>query len=113
MFLWLCGIARNHVRHYYRGRRTSPLQLSPDVVEQLAELRIADDSRQEARRRALEGCLEKLPAKDREVLEAYYGQHRPVREVADSLGRTADAVFKSLQRLRSALFDCVAGETAP
>jgi RNA polymerase sigma-70 factor (ECF subfamily) len=117
MFLWLCGVARNHVRHYYRSRRTSPVRLAPELVEQLADLRLADDAREDQRQRALEGCLEKLPSKDRDVLEVYYSQHRPVRSVAESLGRSADAVFKSLQRLRSGLYDCVAatlsGEASP
>lgn len=117
MFLWLCGVARNHVRHYYRSRRTSPIRLAPDVIEQLADLRLAEDTRERQRQLALEGCLEKIPRKDREVLEAYYGRHRPVRSVAASLGRSADAVFKSLQRLRTSLYDCVAatlsGEASP
>lgn len=107
MFLWLCGIARNHVRHYFRSRKSSPTQLAPDVMEQLADLRLTDDARQEERRRALEGCLEKLPGKDREVLETYYGRHQPVREMAAALGRSTEAVFKSLQRLRTLLHDCI------
>lgn len=107
MFPWLCGIARNHVRHYYRNRKSSPAQLAPDVVEQLADLRLTDDARQEERRLALEGCLEKLPGKDREVIETYYARRRPVREVAASLGRSTEAVFKSLQRIRTLLYDCI------
>jgi len=108
MFLWLCGVARNHIRHYYRGRRNSPVRLSPVVIEQLADLRLAEDAREEQRQKALEACMEKLPRKDRDVLEAYYAQTRPVRSVAAALGRSTDAVFKSLQRLRTALYDCVA-----
>lgn len=108
LFPWLCGIARNHVRHHYRSRHASPVQLAADVVEQLVDLRIAEEAREEQRQRALGACLEKLPGKDRQVLEAYYGQRRPVRSVADSLGRSAEAVFKTLQRARSALHDCIA-----
>ncbi len=107
LFPWLCGIARNHVRHYYRSRAGSPVRLAPDVVEQLADQRMQDEAREERRQRALDGCLEKLTSKDRALLEGYYKDERPVRDVAASLGRSPDAVFKTLQRLRSALYDCV------
>lgn len=110
LFPWLCGIARNHVRHHYRDRRGSPVRLAPDVVEQLADLRLAEEARDEDRQRALDDCLRGLPPKDRRILADYYGDRRPVRSLAAALGRSADAVFKSLQRLRAALFDCVEGK---
>jgi len=110
LFLWLCGIARNHVRHYYRGRQRLPVRLAPDVIEQLAELRLRESSREEERQKALEHCLEKLVPKDRDLIEAYYRAHRPTREVAAALGRSLEAVFKALQRTRTLLHDCIADQ---
>jgi len=107
LFPWLCGIGRNHVRHHYRSRRGAPIALAPDVVEQLADLKVEEAGRDEARQRALDDCLRGLSPQDRKMLEAYYGDRRPVRSLATALGRSADALFKTLQRLRAGLYDCV------
>jgi RNA polymerase sigma-70 factor, ECF subfamily len=107
LFPWLCGIARNHVRHHFRSRSRGLLHLAPDVVEQLADQQLRETAREERRQQALDGCLGKLAAADRALLEGYYRDERPVRDVAASLGRSPDSVFKLLQRLRGALYDCV------
>jgi RNA polymerase sigma-70 factor (ECF subfamily) len=107
LFLWLCGIARNHVRHFYRSRRSAPVALAPDVVEQLADLRISEDARAEERQKALDDCLGRLSPADRGILGDYYGGRESVRELAARLGRGTEALFKALQRLRTALHDCV------
>jgi RNA polymerase sigma-70 factor (ECF subfamily) len=107
IFPWLCGIARNHVRHYYRHRRTSPLRLDPDVVEQLAQLQMDEDATMRNRERALTRCLEKLPDRQRELVEQYYGNEQTIKSFAESRGQTPEAVYKALQRVRAALYQCI------
>ncbi len=36
LFAWLCGIARNHVRHHYRSLQRSRVMIDQQIVEQLA-----------------------------------------------------------------------------
>ncbi len=107
LFPWLCGIARNHIRHYYRSQRTSPVRLQPDVVEQLAQLQIDQDALMQERELALAECMEKLPEKHRQLVEGYYGKEQTVKSFAESRGQTPDSAYKALQRARAWLYQCI------
>jgi RNA polymerase sigma-70 factor (ECF subfamily) len=61
----------------------------------------------EARRKALDTCLQKLPPASRSLVEACYAGDRSIREVAKSFGRPAKAVYKALGRIRDVLTNCV------
>ena len=107
LFHWLCGIARNQVRNYYRSARTAPLRLDPDVIDQLADIQMRQDGDELARHAALTRCLEQLPDAHRELVSAYYAREQTVEALADTRARTPDAIYKSLQRIRAALFECI------
>ena len=51
--------------------------------------------------------MEKLPAKDRALVERCYGRHTTIKQVADELRRPVDTIYKSLRRIRSTLLGCV------
>jgi len=93
---WICGIARNHIRQFFREEKKRPSALSPELLDQLA-----------ARREALHECLEKLPAKRKQMIRQFYRQAVTVKEFARRLGHSVEAVYKTLQRTRAALNDCV------
>ena len=65
----------------------------------------ARSSQQEER--ALEQCLQKLPAAQRELVETAYAPGVRMDELARSAGRTPMALYKSLHRIRMTLADCV------
>jgi RNA polymerase sigma-70 factor (ECF subfamily) len=51
-------------------------------------------------------CLEKLPANQRELVDAAYAPGQRIDELAPRVGLTAMAVYKRLHRIRMALVDC-------
>lgn len=112
LFAWLCGVARNHVRRHFRTAARSRTVLDPDVVEQLADRLAGEDAALSRRHEALTGCLNKLPAAQRELVERFYRDGRTVREFAAATGAGAEALYKSLQRIRAALHDCITATLA-
>src|SRR5437773_1082679 len=62
---------------------------------------------QNERREALAGCIEKLTPQDRDLLTRRFTQGASVQAIAAQFGRSADTVYKSLARIRRALFECV------
>jgi RNA polymerase sigma-70 factor (ECF subfamily) len=104
---WACGIAHNEVRNYLRKVRSPSVLLSNAVLERLAVLRLEQDDALEEHCRALSGCLEKLPAGDRELLEHYYSRRETIKSVANLRGRSPNVLYKSLRRIRAALLACV------
>lgn len=56
---------------------------------------------------ALEACLERLPAADRELLLQRYADGGAIKDLAIQSGRSAGALRVVLFRLRHALLDCI------
>lgn len=104
---WACRFASNEIRAFLRREQRHRRWLDEDLAE---KLRLHQD--QAARSPAasvehLRECLEALPPAQRELLRRYYFEENPVQKIAEALNRTADAVYKTLQRSREALADCV------
>jgi RNA polymerase sigma-70 factor (ECF subfamily) len=104
---WACEIARWRVRAARTTFARSKITFNDDVVELLADT--MTDMRPELDRReeALEHCMKKLPDRDRDLVCARYAQGASVEEAAERNGRTLDAAYKALARIRRVLFDCV------
>jgi RNA polymerase sigma-70 factor (ECF subfamily) len=108
---WACGFARNEVRRFLRerARQRHLTERAAELLMATAEHRAADvDVRDEH----LRDCLARLPADLRALVGDYYRADQPVADLARRSGRTADAVYKSLQRVRKLLLECVQGKIA-
>jgi RNA polymerase sigma-70 factor, ECF subfamily len=104
---WACGIAHNLVRNFARKRERGQLTLDEEVIDALGALRIDRDDLLEERRAALAGCMGKLPAEQRDLIEDYYAGGQDVGALARRIGRTSNVVYKLLRKIRAALHDCV------
>jgi RNA polymerase sigma-70 factor (ECF subfamily) len=62
------------------------------------------------RHEALASCLKKLPPRDRELVLTRYEPGSGVAEAARRSGRSMDAAYKALNRLRKLLHDCVSNQ---
>lgn len=103
---WAAGFVRMEVRRFLRKRHRRAR-----LTERAAELLFHDEQRQSAasdeRAGHLRHCFDRLPRRQRELLDGYYYQEFSVAELAVRDGRSADAVYKMLQRVRAALHRCV------
>lgn len=55
----------------------------------------------------LRDCLTELSDNNRTLIEKYYFDQESIEETADAVNRSVAAVYKSLQRIRSALTQCI------
>ncbi len=104
---WACGVAKLEVLKFYRQQTGRILTLGEDVIEAVAEDRVSLSPVLEERREALMHCMGKLTTRDRELIERCYGGQTTTKHVAEQLGRPVNAVYKSLGRIRRALFECI------
>jgi RNA polymerase sigma-70 factor (ECF subfamily) len=65
------------------------------------------DERLAGQRRALEQCVDQLGGDDQQVLATCYSSGTTLKEFAEQLGRTPNAIYKQLGRIRAALVLCV------
>lgn len=56
---------------------------------------------------SLSRCMERLDEADRTLVTLCYAQSEPVREIADTLGRSPQSVHHSLRRVRNWLLECI------
>ncbi len=79
-----------------------------ETFEQLANSsQPASLERDQVMSQALEKCLRKLSAKQRELVERRYLAEGSLKSLAEESGRSADALYKTLQRIRESLFRCI------
>jgi RNA polymerase sigma-70 factor (ECF subfamily) len=106
---WAIEIARRRVLvHIRRSQRTTILP--PELTDLLAEAtqRVATHGNLKERTEALLDCLEQLPTQSRTIITMRYdGSIGGVDELADKLGRTMQATYGVLKRIRRGLRDCV------
>ena len=104
---WAKTFARFEVLNYLQRQRTRRKYFSDEMVELLAEDWERVDAQHDARSLALESCVEALPAKSRRLLNDRYRDANSLAGVAEREGRTPNSIYKTLQRVRKALRDCV------
>ncbi len=106
---WLLTIARFEALKYRRRVARSPLVFADDVWELLAEEARGEENLH-IRRQYLEVCLGKLEPTKRNLLLKVHTPGVVMREVALQLGKSEEAFYKVIQRLRVILRDCVLKE---
>jgi len=105
---WVSVIAHHQVHRFRRQERRVGPQLSDAAVDLLAEDAVERADLLELRRDALRNCLEKLSSKDRQLVQHCYSDSRvSFKGVAEILGRPTNTVYKALNRIRKALYECI------
>ena len=104
---WACRFALNETRLFMRTDQRWKHFLDDETVNALAERRHEMADELDERRIHLRECLRKLPENQRSVVEGYYFNDLSIEQLAGSLERSVEAIYKSLQRIRSTLMECV------
>lgn len=104
---WACRFALNKARQWIERRQRWQALLEGGLAEELAQRREELRPELEVRLKHLEGCIGKLPQNQRSIVEDYYYHRTGIEKVAESSGRTVEATYKSLQRIRQTLQICI------
>ena len=105
---WGKVIVRFHCLRYHEKQRKRGAVFSEELITMLAdEAERIGKAEHDARRRALETCLQKLSEPQRELVLAPYLHHGRITELANLGGMSANALYKKLGRLRERLRQCV------
>lgn len=104
---WAKTFARYEVLNFLGRQRTRRKYFSDEMVELLAEDWEQVEGQHDSRLRALEFCMETLPENSRQLLNDRYNDPNSLKDLAAQGGTTANALYKTLQRIRKGLRDCV------
>lgn len=106
---WGRRIAHYKVLDFYKKSRRGRVRFSQELLDQVAETagEHADALQLDERREALAGCVEKLTPRDRDLLSRRFADGATTQSTAEQVGRSVEAVYKALAKIRLALFECV------
>lgn len=104
---WACRVALNQVLAWRKKRQRDRLEFSDAFLEAVG--RDAADAADELdeRSKLLAGCLAKLPPAHRDLIRLRYSEGGAIEQVASRAGRTVEATYRALSRIRQVLHDCV------
>jgi len=104
---WAFGVARLEVLKFLQSRKRDRHVFDGDLVNQLADRAVLLDRRHSVERDALEGCLQKLPDGQRDLVLQAYAKGCSMDELAAARGQTPMSLYKFLHRTRQILLECV------
>lgn len=104
---WGCVVARFEVLKHRRRKARDRHVFAADLIELLAEEGAGEVESLHAQRRALDSCLHELPENQRRLVMTAYAPGHTIKEIASEAGKSATALYKTLNRIRTALLECV------
>jgi RNA polymerase sigma-70 factor (ECF subfamily) len=109
---WLMTIARFEALKYRRKVARTPLIFSDHVWELLAAETSVEAEMNVVRQDALEVCLSKLAPAQRELVLKSHTPGVRMSDIAKLSGRSDQAFYKAMQRIRAALLECISKTVA-
>jgi RNA polymerase sigma-70 factor (ECF subfamily) len=109
---WASKVAFYQVLAYRRDRGRDRHMFSAELMAQLAQEVEQDLDAIEDRRDALQGCLSKLPPRQRWLVAQRYGSENSIGVIAEMTGKSVGAVTTAIYRIRGVLRDCVTRKLA-
>lgn len=103
---WAAAIARFEALKHLRRQSRERLVFNDDILDLLAEETLEDVDTLEHQRVALSTCLEKLDSRQKQLLQLAYQPGVKFHEVAAQAGKSTQAFYKTIQRLRASLLTC-------
>lgn len=104
---WSCRVAFLKISNHRKKQSRSRLMFDDRVLSLVEQRAVALAPRLDARREALQECLQRLAERDRQMLLVRHEPGGNVERAAQLTGRTVQAAYKALYRIRKLLFDCV------
>lgn len=104
---WALRVAHYQVLTWRKRRDRSRLVFSDEAIALLAQEDPQVDASDGSRQAALAACLEQLSSANRDLITRFYSGSRTIREIAHGVGRSTEAMYKRLQRVRLSLHGCI------
>lgn len=103
---WICKIAYYRAMQLHDRRTGDPHVFDAELLDMISQSHESESELLVARRRALTLCVEELPEVNRDLLQRRY-TGATAEQLAQSTGKSANAVYKTLYRLHRVLHECV------
>ncbi len=104
---WAMRIAHYQVMTWRKKCERNRLTFNDDLLNEINAHAEAVSENSSERHEALLTCLSELSEKSRKLMAKVYADGMKIKEVATSMGRTPESLYKVVQRLRITLRNCI------
>ena len=105
---WALRVARLTVYNFIRSKKRNRVFCSEPLMEKILDTHIAVGSQAMMDRTvALRKCLQRLAPSDRRLVTRCYNGQTKFKDVASEEGRSVNAIYLALSRIRSELYRCI------
>ena len=104
---WACQFARNKVLNFYKKQTIRRRYFSDMTVELLMQVEERTSSTMTEQIESLNKCVKKLSSDDQTLLRHRYSEEITIAEVANLTGRPVEKLYRSLERIRRVLLQCI------
>ena len=109
---WACQIAFWKVRAARKKYATAKVIFNQDLMDTVSETMVEMAKELDVRHESLNACLQKLNERDRTMIITRYEPGCNAQTASEVCGRSIQATYKALSRIRKVLYDCVTFEWA-
>ena len=104
---WAMRVAYYQVLTWRKRAQRSRLVFDQRLLDQLSSQREHSEDLAEARHRVMGECLEELSDRSQQLLARFYAEGNRIKDIAATLGKSSESVYKAIQRLRVSLRHCI------
>jgi RNA polymerase sigma-70 factor (ECF subfamily) len=104
---WAIRFAYLEVLKWRQKQARERLVFSDALLDQIHAAYEDEAPLMEARRQALEGCLEKLGPQERRWVLRRYERHGSMQDEARNEGMSLNQIYYALEQIRARLLDCI------
>jgi RNA polymerase sigma-70 factor (ECF subfamily) len=104
---WAYTFAYHRMLAFRKTAGRSRLVFSDEIIDLISSEYLNDDTLADARLAALQRCLEKLKAEQRQLIRERYVEQVSVKTLASRCGVTANHISARLYRIRKLLANCI------
>lgn len=104
---WACQVAYYRAIGFWQRQKKVAVPFGEEFFRLVASETLAQQDLLEEQHQALAGCVERLPASDRALIDRCYAPGATIKQAAIGLGRSPDTAYKALKRIHRELLDCV------
>ena len=107
---WAYVIARFKVMNFCSKKGREKLQFDNDLLELMAEECMDEIDEREREEQAMQKCMEKVPEGRQQLLINSCHKGVTIKSLAEQIGKSPTALYKTLNRLRMSLYECIQNE---
>ena len=106
-YAWAVRIARNKVMQYRDLYKRKQMLFSPEAIAQIVSVNQSVMTDLDDRMKIMQNCLKKLKEQDRHFLELRYEQNMQIKNIALTVGRSIQGMYKTMGRIHYLLKQCI------